>query len=203
MPVSGITHAWFTFSAMQMVAASVAGGVEIEHFMRDSSSISENRSHLVIQAAQSGADAMLFLDSDHTFPADALLRLIGHQKPVVGANYTRRMNPANPTASKAAPGGEYVPVHTTKALAEAGELEQVAALGLGLCLIQMAPLGPISWPLFQENMNGSRLGIGEDVFFFRKLEAAGVPVFVDHALSWEVGHIASRVITNADSERLN
>ena len=42
--------------------------------------------------------------------------------------------------------------------------------------------------------------MGEDVSFFRELTEAGVKVYVDHALSWEVGHIPERVLTNADAE---
>ena len=38
--------------------------------------------------------------------------------------------------------------------------------------------------------------VGEDVFFFRKLAAAGIRPFVDHRLSWEVGHLFEVVLTN-------
>jgi hypothetical protein len=41
--------------------------------------------------------------------------------------------------------------------------------------------------------------VGEDVFFFRRLHEAGVSVHVDHALSWSIGHVHQRVLSNADA----
>jgi hypothetical protein len=43
--------------------------------------------------------------------------------------------------------------------------------------------------------------IGEDVHFFRKCRAAGLEVWCDHGLSWEVGHVAKQVLTNAHAVR--
>jgi hypothetical protein len=40
--------------------------------------------------------------------------------------------------------------------------------------------------------------VGENVFFFRRLHEAGVPVHLDQALSWSSGHVHQRVLTNAD-----
>jgi hypothetical protein len=174
----------------------------LEIIMAESSNVGVNRTQLTISASQCKADAILWLDCDHTFPPDALLRLIAHDKPVVGVNYPRRSDPAKSTATRKRPDGEYEYVYTTEALAGANRLEQVASLGLGLCLVKLEPIGRIQWPLFAQEMNGPRLKLGEDVYFFRKLEAAGVPVFLDHALSWQVGHIATHIVTNADTEAL-
>ncbi|MDB5692329.1 MAG: glycosyl transferase family 2 [Alphaproteobacteria bacterium] len=175
---------------------------DLEVFFVESSSIASNRSELVLSAREWGAEAVLWTDADHTFPPDALLRLLAHDKPVVGVNYPRRMDPSLPTAS-IKNGNGYKSVYTTKAKAEASEMERVATLGLGLCLIRMTAFAQLRWPLFQQEMDGSRLRHGEDVFLFRKLETAGVPVFLDHGLSWHVGHIANHIVTNADTERLN
>ena len=54
-------------------------------------------------------------------------------------------------------------------------------------------------PFDRKLLPGTNARMGEDVSFFRELTEAGVKVYVDHALSWEVGHIAERVITNADA----
>lgn len=43
-------------------------------------------------------------------------------------------------------------------------------------------------PLFSMPWNGSDY-LGEDVFFFMRLEEAGVPVFVDHDLSNQIAHV--------------
>ena len=40
---------------------------------------------------------------------------------------------------------------------------------------------------------------GEDNYFYAKLSRLKIPAFVDHALSWETGHIGEHVFTNADT----
>jgi hypothetical protein len=62
-------------------------------------------------------------------------------------------------------------------------------------------VGWANWePFDRKLLPGTSARMGEDVSFFRELTDAGVKVYVDHGLSWEVGHIAERVITNADAE---
>jgi hypothetical protein len=49
---------------------------------------------------------------------------------------------------------------------------------------------------FETTENGISV-IGEDVFFFKKLRDAGIDIWCDHALSWEVGHLHETIVTNA------
>jgi hypothetical protein len=39
------------------------------------------------------------------------------------------------------------------------------------------------------------------MYFCRKLQKAGVPVHVDHALSWQIGHVHEIVLTNEHVEK--
>lgn len=181
--------------------------VEVATFVVSCSILTESRTHLVAEAIAWEADYMLCLDADHIFPPDTLARLWEHGLPVVGCNYPRRARPTAPTAAR---GKELV--YTTKAKAEAGEVEEVDHVGLGVCLINMKCFdllqeqaderGDKSFlPLFQFGVKESGFGaIGEDVFFFAKLRAAGLTVHVDHALSWEIGHIHEEILTNAHAE---
>jgi len=152
---------------------------------------------------------MLWMDADHVFPEDALVRLLSRSKLVVGCNYARRFNPTSPTASKYGEDDEMDLVWTTQEKAEADEVEEVAHLGLGLCLVDMRAFTllerkadedgkPHFWPLFRMDPTpeGIRF-IGEDVHFFKSLREAGVKIFCDHALSWEVGHCYEMLLTNA------
>jgi hypothetical protein len=181
---------------------------ELKLFIVSSSLLPESRNRLVAEALNWDADYMLWMDADHVFPCDALLRLLGRSKLVVGCNYARRHTPTAPTASKYGSDDECELVWTTKEKAEAGEVEEVAHLGLGLCLIDMRAFAILDqqtdgnfWPLFRldPTENGIRF-TGEDVFFFKKLRDAGIPVFLDHALSWEVGHLHEVVLMNAHAE---
>jgi hypothetical protein len=192
--------------------------IELETFMVSCSMLTESRHRLVAEALHWGADHMFCLDADHVFPDDALVRLLGHGLPVVGCNYPRRFTPTAPTAAASGAADEDVRglVYTTKELAEQGRIEPVAHLGFGVLLIDMrvfdalqhraeeeavrdglSPDGANFLPLFKFVETPGRIGmIGEDVFFFRKLAAAGIRPFVDHRLSWEVGHLFEIVLTN-------
>jgi hypothetical protein len=82
-------------------------------------------------------------------------------------------------------------------------------MGFGVCLMNMQIFGQLQahaeeagdgnmLPLFKFEPTADKVGmIGEDVFFFRKLKDAGIPVFIDHGLSWDVGHIFEVILTNA------
>lgn len=180
---------------------------ELEVFMVACSMLTQSRHKLVAEAVFWGADFMLWLDADHTFPPDALARLWSRNVPVVGCNYARRCTPTAPTVSGFDDESKKHLVYTTEEKANANELESVAHLGFGVCLIDMRVFdvlqakaeeeGKASFlPLFHFEVEGSHV-IGEDVFFFDKLRNAGIPIYCDHGLSWEVGHIHEQVMMNA------
>jgi hypothetical protein len=184
---------------------------ELKLFIVSSSLLTESRNRLVAEAIHWEADYMLWMDADHVFPRDALLRLLSHNMLVVGCNYARRCDPTAPTASRLN-GDKKELVWTTKKTAARGDMEQVAHLGLGLCLIDMRVYGLLEqkaieegkehfWPLFRFDMAEDGIGaIGEDVLFFQKLRDAGIPIVMDHNLSWDVGHLHETILTNAHAE---
>src|SRR3569623_2035759 len=146
----------------------------------------------LVEAAESwGADAILWLDSDQTFPADTLLRLAASGEPVIGANYPRRSPDARPTADLLDAQGSRQPLYTTPEKAAAGTIEPVQLMGLGVCLTRMAALKSIERPIFDQ--------LREDHALMRKLAAAGFQPKVDHRLSAEVGHVGTYTWTNQHS----
>lgn len=217
IPVYGDTKAKFTQSLANMLIhtkdATIVDGagnplpVEIEVFMVSCSMLTESRHRLVAEAIVWGADYMLCLDADHTFPPDTLVRLLSHGLPAVGCNYARRHTPTAPTAAY---DGEHhsLTLYTTREKAEAGEIEECAHLGFGVLLLDMRIFDALQkhaedhgdgnfLPLFKFEPTENKIGmIGEDVFFFRKLAECGIKPFVDHRLSWEVGHLFEVILTN-------
>lgn len=185
--------------------------LELNPFMVSCSMLTESRHRLVAEAIGWDADYMLCLDADHVFPHDTLMRLLSHGLPVVGCNYARRVTPTAPTA--AAMDGDTddtrTLLYTTQEKAEAGLVEQCEHLGFGVLLINMKVFHALQshaeehgdgnfLPLFKFEPTENKIGmIGEDVFFFQKLAAAGIKPFVDHGLSWEVGHCFEIILTNA------
>lgn len=186
---------------------------EAETFIISSSILCESRHRLVAEALAWGADYLLWMDSDHVFPRDALCRLWARNLPVVGVNYARRCQPTAPTAARIVTDADEADhknlVYTTRAKAEAGEVEEVSHLGFGLVLMRAGLFNILQLhaeregkesflPLFAmpAKEDGTSF-VGEDVFFFGKVREAGVKIHCDHALSWEVGHLHERIVTNA------
>ena len=227
IPVYGMTHAKFTQSLANMIVHSLEATVvmdqrnvklALETFMVSCSMLTESRHRLVAEALAWEADFMLWLDADHVFPPDALLRLLSHNLPVVGCNYPRRFTPTAPTAAVKLDDADAFPrlLYTTREKAGQGVVEPVAHLGFGLLFVDMrvfdalqhhaeegavrdglSPDGANFLPLFKFEPTANKVGmIGEDAFFFRKLAEAGIRPFVDHRLSWEVGHLFEMVLTN-------
>jgi hypothetical protein len=197
-PHHGEVKAHYAFSLAQMMehCARQAPRIEAKLFMLSSSLLPKARTLLAEQALAWGADWLLWIDADHLFPPDSLPRLLASGRDVVGANYPRRMSPGGPTAAVFTASGETRPVRTTAKKARSRIVEEVGALGLGLCLMRASLFERIARPWFQVIANESGEFLGEDGWFFQHLKAAGVPIHVDHGLSWEVGHVGEVVLTN-------
>jgi len=214
IPRYGDTKGAFAISLARLVAHSLRTRPEldIEIFSISSSDLPQGRTDLLKDAIQWQARYLLWLDADHVFPPDALLRLLKHRLAVVGCNYPRRTSPTGPVAARLDDAGKWQHVWTTAALAEAGAVEEVAHVGLGLCLMDLNILhqvkahvekgvGWAQWaPFDRKLLPGTSARMGEDASFFEELRAAGISIHVDHGLSWQVGHIHEQVLTNADAE---
>ncbi len=144
------------------------------------------RTNLALAALENGSDYLLWLDSDQTFTPDALVRLMIHDKPIVGGNYPDRIE-ESPTAYE----GQNRP------LPRRTGLEQVAAVGFGFVLMKTAILRQVPHPWFAHEVapNGE-LRCSEDFHFCNQARSVGIPVFVDHDLV--IGHVAERVLTLED-----
>jgi hypothetical protein len=212
IPCHGDTKAKFTQCLAEMLVHTMSATFmvgdekitpEIETFLVSCSILNESRNRLVAEAINWEADYMLWLDADHVFPRDALVRLLSHNLPVVGCNYARRFSPTAPTASVLNAEGKVELIYSPKE-----GVGEVAHMGLGLCLMDMRTFTALDafykgnfWPLFRTDPaeDGIRF-IGEDVFFFKKIREAGIPIHCDHGLSWDVGHIHEQILTAAHCE---
>jgi hypothetical protein len=76
-------------------------------------------------------------------------------------------------------------------------IEQVWRLGCGVMLIDLTIISQLRKPYFavewHEGMNDF---IGEDWFFCQRLEEKAIPIYVDHDLSKQVGHVGSMTYTH-------
>lgn len=152
--------------------------------------VHRSREALAEGVVESGAEYILWVDSDMRFPRDALARLLLHDKDVVGINYSKRGVPPEFVAVKDVgweEGEVGVPCVTGP---DSTGLEKVEAIGFGLVLMRTDVLRQTAddrpWFWFENGENGH---IGEDVYFCRLLNEAGFDIYVDHDLSRECSHV--------------
>lgn len=150
------------------------------------------RQSMVETALKNKATHLLFVDSDQTFPADTVHRLLAHKKQVVACNIATKMIPSTPTARNRGSTWAGVPVYTSSS---SPPLEKVWRVGTGIMLIDLNIFkreqlkeGPWFTQRWNPELNSY---VGEDWAFCEALEAAGVSLWVDHKLSLEVGHLGN------------
>lgn len=153
------------------------------------------RNQCLQMALDAEADRILWVDDDMMFPPDALLRLLQHDRPVVGCSYPKRGPPHEPTAF-----GKSGPVYPDPRKVAARVLEPVTFLGLGFCLVSSAVVRRLPKDPFQPHPRSPH-GLWEDVKFFEDIRALGEEVYLDHALSEAIGHVGQAVFTLKDTQR--
>lgn len=164
-------------------------GVDLGYFATQGTSVARRRNELARSALDAGADWLFWLDADHSFPPDALARLLAHKQEFVGCNYARRDDPAGPTAGRIGSNARVDYIWTTQEDADAGKLEPVHVLGFGCCLVSRSVFERVEEPWFR--------GEGEDYDFCARAIIAGFSIYLDHGLSWEIGHVRESLVTNA------
>lgn len=200
-PVHGLTAAGFTHSLTRMLIYSYSVGLptngqpslpQLDYLQFTSSNVAHARNHLMRHALAAEADYIQWLDADMSFPPHTLERLLRVGQPVVGCNYGMRTKDTAPTAQRIR-NGKRERVYTDEKLARKGAIERIHSMGMGICLVRADAARATADPYFEWGPHG------EDGYFFDQLAAADIPVFVDHALSWECSHIGERVITLNDT----
>jgi hypothetical protein len=182
-----MVHADFTLALTGMCLA--IHPLDVTVINAKSSIVAEARNNGVEQARADGAEYLLFLDSDMTFPPTLLPRLLLHRKDIVGAIYPRRKAPYTPLGTLLQP---------TQTVTDGG-LVEMARLPTGCMLIRMAVIEMLPKPWFRfgvDTDNGSI--IGEDYAFCDAARAAGARIWADLDLSQEIGHIGQYVCRLAD-----
>ena len=191
IPAHRDTRAAFTLSLARMVQATASRPVlyngdmatpDLRFHMVHCSRVDIAREKLAKVALEGEPDYLLWLDDDHTFPPDALIRLAAHDVPIVGCNYA--MKGEGETSSTATRLADNKPVYLQP---RADGLEEVHTIGFGLCLIKAPVFKLLPQPWFFIGNSG------EDAFFCGLAKAHGIPVHVDHSI--KVGHIGEKVYT--------
>lgn len=188
----GMVHASFAVCLAALVAATAAAGVPLTIVNAESSLNMVNREYAVVQARKQGCTHAFLVDSDMAFPSNALLRLIVADRDIVGSLYARRVHP------HATLGRLVDPTTSAAPLAEAEEM------GIGLVLVKLSVFDTLPRPYFRcppvervdapefEGMDLTGIGAGDtiddSIWFSKAMRRAGRKLWVDQALTLEVGH---------------
>ena len=161
---------------------------QISIFHEKGSILPALRHNIVKKALKANCSHVLFIDSDQTYPAQTAHMLASHGKLVVGCNIAVKSLPSKPTARSYNPewvGGDVV-YTTPKSIG----LQKVWRLGFGIMLIHTDVFKQIPPPWFEILWDTTIADYrGEDWQFCRLLEAANIPIYIDHDISKEVGHV--------------
>lgn len=136
--------------------------------------------------AEMEGDWIWFVDDDHTFEPDLLMKLLAHNVDVVQPLILRRYAPFGPVHM--GPQVEGSQAHWQYALRKDDPkgLMEVHAVGSGCCLIKKKVLDAIERPWFEIGKLEAD-GLGEDLWFCRKVKEKGFRIFCD--LGNPVGHL--------------
>ena len=168
-------HADCAFSLMGLVACSRARLVLANP---KSCYVWQARNICVNVAQQHGADYLFFVDSDMVLPSDALDRLLGHDRDIVGATYIKRAPPHSILGSRLDGKSDF----------PASGLIPMAEMPTGCLLIKTAVVDKLSNPYVRHEIAGDTM-VGEDILFCRTVAARGVDIFCDMALSYQLRHL--------------
>jgi glycosyl transferase family 2 len=181
VPSGDMVHADFAMAYARLCVASAA--LPLQLISAKSSIVAQARNTGVEHAKECGASYLLFLDSDMVFPPNALLRLLLHQKDIVGATYTKRVAPYDVLGSKLA----------EQPAELSGDLLEMHRIPTGCLLINMQVFDKLAKPYFRFEVDDKEQIVGEDYVFCDRAREAGFRIWCDAALSREIGHIGQSI----------
>lgn len=196
LPTHDMVPAGFMYDLAQLVGLTAASAVADNVFdlavnMNQGTIIHASREDLAQQALMTDCTHLLWMDTDHRFPKDALLRLLSHNKDIVGINYSTRRFPPDFVAFEEI---DLENRRSKKLVTDASStgLQKAAAIGFGLTLIRSRVFWAMSedkpWFDFEWIGPGADWK-GEDVHFCQKAAEHGFDTWVDADLSKECSHI--------------
>lgn len=186
VPSHDIVHIDFTVSLTMLMSYSVASGITPMLINPRTSLIQLSRWHGVQQALNQCVDKVLFIDSDQTFPHDALIKLLSHNKKLVGATCRLRREEIEYSARDKK--GNRID------FSQRTGLHEVATNGFPFCLIDAEVFRKIDEPWFNVTFDKKKNEwISEDESFCKAAKTAGYKIWVDADLTKEVGHIGTKI----------
>ena len=163
--------------------------------------IFDQRNKLVKTSLEAKCDYIVFIDADMRFPKDTIMRLLRHQKDIIGVNATTRTEPVMPTAKKLNIGADgsctWLPIYSNSF----SGISQADGIGCGVMMIKASVFAKLQEPYFYFEQLPDNKILGEDIYFCIKAKDAGIDTWVDHDLSMEIKHIGQYTYSWANIEK--
>ena len=140
--------------------------------------IEDIRNQIVEQALEKGCTHLIFMDTDQIYPEDFLVKIMSHDKDVVGTAITKRYPPFNVLVMRGSLGKyRLVPDEDIENI----HLLECDASGTGAIMFRTEVFFHASefgkW--FQVSVTDDGRPIGEDVYFCSELRKAGYKIWID------------------------
>ena len=135
--------------------------------------VHKNRNEIVQRAQELKAKWLLFIDTDISFPVDALDKLMKLDVDVAAAAYNYRRTPQESTIKLLGPDGDIAPGTFSH-----DKPFQCYAAATGFMLIKMSVFDKLPKPYFFFRYVDGKLE-GEDIYFCRTVREAGLEVWCD------------------------
>lgn len=181
IPCGTMVHADFAISLGSMM--HTLGEMPMSLVVGKSSIVADARNMGLEFAQKHKADYILFIDSDMTFPRDALLKLLAREVDIIGATYSRRTAPFHFL-------GDILPEQPADA--PKGLLE-MARIPTGFLLVKATVFEKLKRPYFRFRVDEEAgVNIGEDYDFSDRVRSLGYRIWCDPYLSKELGHIGEQ-----------
>lgn len=180
--------------------SKVLSEVDYDHklFLSPGTLIANQRHELVLAAQAWSATHIMFIDSDIEFDPQHVLNLVEFDEDIVGAAYSKRVEPIIPTAwHKIDDWNSYIKVEE-----QTDSHIKVEAMGLGFCLIKSSVFKQLDLPWFQLGFHNNQY-TGEDIEFFRQCKDKDIPVWLDIQTTCEISHLGTKRFKVADDTEID
>lgn len=198
VPTRDIMHSSCAYSLYNLATSLTEHGIEHKLFVSPGTLIANQRHELVLAAQEWAATHVMFVDSDIEFSPYHVIDLIEFNEDIVGAAYSKRVEPIIPTAwHKIDDWNSYIKVEE-----QTESHIKVEAMALGFCLIKTSVFERLSLPWFQLGFYNNQY-TGEDIEFFRKCNDNSIPIWLDIQTTCELSHLGTKRFKVVDDIEIN
>lgn len=202
-PVKDMLPSQYVQCLSDLIVYSMGKGIEVDACF-EHGGLYEARDRICSKTLDDDYDYMLQIDSDQTFPKDALEKLLARDKDIISGLYFGQGEHHKPVIfSELHPadenGGAWALKHgldeKIKAAIAAGDVFEVAGCGAGFFLVSNHALRLMK--IHAHHYFETHMGLGEDVSFcYRAINKCGLKVYCDPNIN--IGHLKFEEITMDD-----